>query len=111
MDAVLTAVLQSLPQLGLGGGSIVLVVLLLRREASTEERHAAELTRKDTLHAAEITRLRSAHDAELVELRSDVKGLRDQLDALQSAFDLERADRRKAEDDLAKLVRRHGSGS
>ena len=45
MDAVLTAVFQSLPQVGVASGLIVVMVLLLRRESSTEERHAAELKR------------------------------------------------------------------
>lgn len=100
MDAVLTAVLQSVPQLGLGGGAVVLIVLLLRREASTEERHTAELAR-----------INSAHDDELRELRDDIKALRKQVDDLQATIDLERDQRRAAEDKLAEWMRQRGGTS
>ena len=97
MDAFLTAVLQTVPQMGLGGGAIVLIVLLLRREAGTESRHQAELDR-----------ISKAHDAELAELRADIAQLRKQVDDVNTALDLEREARRAAEDKLAAAVRRQG---
>lgn len=74
MDAVLVALGQKIPELGVTGALVFVLVLLLRREAATEERHAAELKR-----------VNAAHDAELEELRTDV--------------DRERAARRRAEDE------------
>lgn len=97
MDAVLTAVLQSLPQLGVASGLVVVVVLLLRRESSTEERHAAELRR-----------IGEAHDAELVEMRGDIKELREAQDRLHRDLDEERTRRRQIEDELA-VARRGGA--
>ncbi|CAL9607874.1 hypothetical protein SUDANB95_05528 [Actinosynnema sp. ALI-1.44] len=97
MDAVLTAVLQNVPQMGLGGVAVMFIVLLMRREASAEERHQAELNR--------ITK---AHDDELAELRADIAALRKQVDDVNTALDLEREQRRKAEDDLATALRRQG---
>ncbi|HEV2778538.1 MAG TPA: hypothetical protein VGX25_03985 [Actinophytocola sp.] len=73
MDAVLTAALQSLPSLGVMGGVGFVLLLLLRREASTEERHTAELKR-----------ITAAHDAELAELKADLadeRRLRRELEA------------------------------
>ena len=97
MDAVLTAALQSAPQLGIGGVAVWLVVLLLRRESSSEERHTAELKR-----------VNDAHDAELSELRADIAALRKQVDDLQLKLDIEREERRKAEDMAAEALRQSG---
>lgn len=80
MDAVLVALGQKVPELGVTGALVFVLVLLLRREAATEERHAAELKR-----------IAAAHDAELEELRKDVER--------------ERAARRQAEDDLSRQRR------
>jgi peptidoglycan hydrolase CwlO-like protein len=97
LDAVLTAVLQSTPQLGIGGVLVVVIVLLLRREVSTEDRHASELRR-----------VNEAHDAELRELRDDIQALRKQIGELQAAIDREREERRRAEDQVAELSRGRG---
>jgi Skp family chaperone for outer membrane proteins len=97
LDAVLTAVMQSLPQVGVASGLVVVMVLLLRRESSTEERHAAELRRINDLH-----------DAELIEMRADIKELRESLDGVNRALDEERARRRQIEDELA-VARRGGA--
>jgi Skp family chaperone for outer membrane proteins len=97
LDAVLTAVVQSLPQAGVAGAALVVVVLLLRRESSTEERHTAELKR-----------INDAHDAELAEMRADIKELRDSLDRVNAALDEERERRRGIEDELA-TARRGGA--
>lgn len=95
MDAVLTAVTQSLPELGIGGIVVWVLLLLLRRESSTEERHAAE-----------IARINRAHDEELAELREDVRHLRAQVDQLNADLDAERSRRREIEDELASARRR-----
>lgn len=97
MDAVVTAAVQSLPQMGIGGGLLLVVVLLLRRESSTEARHGAELAR-----------INAAHDAELTEMRTDVKQLRTEIDRLNEDLDTERARRRRLEDDLD-VARRRGA--
>jgi Skp family chaperone for outer membrane proteins len=97
LDVVLTAVVQSLPQVGVASGLIVFVVLLLRRESSTEERHGAELRR-----------INEAHDAELTEMRADIKELREAQDKLNRDLDAERALRRQIEDELA-VARRGGA--
>lgn len=97
MDAVLTALGQSLPQLGIGSGILFVLVLLVRRESSTEQRHTAELTR-----------INSAHDAELAEVRADVKELRAEVGRLNSELDTERHKRREIEDELA-AARRGGA--
>lgn len=97
MDAVLAAVVQSLPQLGIGGGLVFVLVLLVRRESSTEQRHSAELAR-----------INAAHDAELAEVRADVKELRGEVDRLNSELDTERTKRRAIEDELA-AARRGGA--
>ena len=94
MDAVFTAALQSAPQLGIGGIAAWIVVLLLKRESSSEDRHTIELRR-----------VNDAHDAELAELRADIASLRKQVDDLQLKLDLEREERRKAEDAVAALRR------
>lgn len=83
MDAVLTALGQKIPELGVTGVLVFLLVLLIRRESSTEDRHAAELRR-----------INSDHDAELDELRLDVER--------------ERIARRSAEDERDRL--RKGPG-
>jgi Skp family chaperone for outer membrane proteins len=95
VDAVLTAITQSAPQLGISGVLITVIVLLVRREAGAETRHSAELDR--------ITK---AHDAELAELRGEMKGLRKQIEDLNTALDLEREQRRTAEDAAAEAARR-----
>jgi hypothetical protein len=78
LDAVLVALGQKIPELGVTGALVFILVLLLRRESSTEERHAAELSR-----------INAFHDAELKELQVDI--------------DRERTARRAAEDEAARL--------
>lgn len=75
MDAVLVALGQKIPELGVTGALVFVLVLLLRRESATEDRHAAELRR-----------ITAAHDAELEERLIDIER--------------ERAARRAAEDEL-----------
>ncbi len=95
MDAVLTAVAQSAPQLGISGALVLVIVLLLRREASTETRHGTELER-----------VMRAHDAELAELRTDITNLRKQVADGHAALDLERDKRRQIEDKVAAASQR-----
>lgn len=80
MDAVLVALGQKVPELGVTGALVFVLVLLLRRESSTEERHAAELSR-----------INASHDAEIKELQIDI--------------DRERIARRAAEDEIDRLRR------
>ncbi len=87
MDAVLTAIVQRLPELSVGSVGMVLLVLLIRRESSTEGRHTAELDR-----------VNAAHDAELVEKNAEIRELRARVSQLDAQLDEERKRRRKAED-------------
>lgn len=100
MDAVLTAITQSAPQLGISGVLITVMVLLVRWAAGAESRHSAELDR--------ITK---AHDAELAEKASEITGLRKQIEDLHAAVDLEREQRRQAEDAAAQAARRQKRGT
>jgi hypothetical protein len=84
LDAVLTALGQKVPELGVTGALVFVLVLLLRRESSTEDRHAAELKR-----------INEHHDAELEELRTDVSRER----VARRAAEDERDQLRRASDD------------
>jgi hypothetical protein len=87
VDAVLTTLIGAAPQLGGAGVLLLIIGLLLRRESQDRADYRTELTR-----------LSAAHDQELVELRAEIKGLREQVDELNSRLDQERAKRRAAED-------------
>lgn len=96
MDTSIDAVLGALPQAGAGGVFLFLLVLMVRRESTAQERFTAE-----------YDRINQAHDAELSELRDQLAALRDQLDELQLKLDVEREERRRAEDKAAEALRSH----
>ena len=98
MDAVLTSVMSSVPQLGVGGVALAFIVLLLRRESSSQDRFSAE-----------YKRINEAHNAELAELRAEIQSLRERIEDLQLKLDIEREERRKAED-VAAAIRREYRG-
>lgn len=95
MDAVLTAIVQTAPQLGLSGVLVTVIVILVKRETTAESRHTAEVDR--------ITRV---HDAELAELRTELAEVRKQVRDLNAALDVESARRREAEDNTSRRPRR-----
>ncbi|MEV5543126.1 hypothetical protein AB0L13_40525 [Saccharopolyspora shandongensis] len=105
MDAAITAAMQSWPQLGGAGALLALLLYVMRHASSDRGDYRAALDAAETRHAAELTRIAEAHDAELRELRDDVAALRKQLDELHLALDVEREERRKAEDRAAELAR------
>lgn len=88
------ALLGALPQAGVGGVVLWLLVLMLKREASAQERFTIE-----------YDRINAAHNEELRELQEQIQALRDKLEELQLKLDLEREERRKAEDAAAEARR------
>lgn len=111
MDAAITAVMQSAPQLGGAGALLALLVYVMRHASSDRGDYRAALDAAETRHAAELTRIAEAHDAELRELRDDIAVLRKQIDELHLALDVERSERRRAEDQAAELARRAGGNA
>jgi Skp family chaperone for outer membrane proteins len=97
VDAVITSLISAAP-LGVGGSLLVLIALLLRREAQDRSDYRTQVAELAARHAAELTRITAAHDAELAELREEIKGLRKQVDDLNTKLDAERDRRRAAED-------------
>lgn len=87
MDALLSAALTSLPQLGGAGLLLFFVLLLLRREGQ------------------ELARERAAHDADLTEKDTENAALRARLQAAEEAIDEHRRMRRMAEDWAAQVAR------
>ena len=107
MDAVLTTLIGAAPQLGAAGGALVFFGLLLRWSMQDRTDYRAQLTEQATRHSEELRRINEAHDAELAELRAEIKGLRLQLDEMNTKLDDERARRRAAEDSaMGQLYRR-----
>ncbi|MGW1680564.1 hypothetical protein [Saccharopolyspora sp. NPDC002376] len=98
--------MQTAPQLGGAGALLALLVYVMRNAASDRGDYRSALDAAESRHAAELTRIAEAHDAELRELRDDVAALRKQLDELHLALDVERSERRRAEDQAAELARR-----
>jgi Skp family chaperone for outer membrane proteins len=98
VDAIVTALIGSAPQLGIAGILLALLGLLMRRETQLHAEYrmrVAELTKN---YANELARINRDHDAELGELRADIAGLRAALDDLNTKLDAERERRRAAED-------------
>ncbi|SDZ51082.1 hypothetical protein SAMN05216215_10873 [Saccharopolyspora shandongensis] len=111
MEAITGALFQSLPQFGSAGALLALLAFVMRHAASDRGDYRAALGDAETRHAAELARIAEAHDAELRELRDDVAALRKQLDELHLALDVERSERRRAEDQAAELARRAGGNA
>lgn len=106
MEAILPALTSALPQLGGAGLILFILIVVLRSAASDRVDYRAELSAAAGRHADEVKRINADHDAELAELRADIKELRKQVDDLQALLDLEREQRRKAEDAAAEALRR-----
>lgn len=122
MDALLSAILDKLPEAGLAGLIIFLIVVFYR--AWTEDRaeaqldkeqdredYRAELSAAAQRHKDEIQRINENHSSEIAELKADIKELRGQIDDLESKLEMERAARRKAEDMAAEALRSRQGGS
>lgn len=98
MDAVLSTLIGSAPQLGGAGVLIWLLVLLIRRETQDRIDYRRGLADAAARHATELARINTDHDSELSELRKEIAGLRKQLDEVNRKLDAERERRRAAED-------------
>lgn len=110
MDALLPALGSALPQLGGAGLALFILILVMRSAATDRADYRTELKAAAERHTEEIKRINADHDAELAEVKSDVKELRKEVDDLNSALDLERELRRKAEDMAAEALRRRPAG-
>lgn len=93
MDALLVAVVQAAPSVGVLGVLVTLIVILIRREARVEATHATTLDQQARLHAAELERLNRDHDAELLELQERIRELRREQSELYDHLGRERAAR------------------
>lgn len=93
MDALVTAVLQATPSLGVGGLLITYIVILIRREARVDESHGVALTRQQDRHVTELERLNRDHDAELFEHRETIRDLRREVNELYDHLAAIRAER------------------
>lgn len=99
MDAFWSAALGAIPQGVVGGGVIVLLIIVLRWSGQDRADYRKQL-------AEEVKRINADHDSERAEWKADIAELRVRVDELQAKYDDERAARMKAEDMLAKALRR-----
>lgn len=111
MDAVLSAVVAKLPELGIAGLALCLLLAAWRNAASDRADYRDALRAQQERHAAEISRINREHDEEIADLRQTQAELRRRLEDLNAAVDLERDARRQAEDREAQMRRRRGGGS
>lgn len=119
MDAVLSAVVTKLPELGIAGIALVLLFAAWRNAAADRADYRDALKAAEERHSAELIRVNREHDAEAAELRASLATLRGdsdaritaltkRLDDLNAALDLEIEARRKAQDEAAEALRRSG---
>lgn len=94
MDGVLSAIAGALPQLGLGG--IVTFVCGLLVKLLLDERGSRR---------AEVEGLMQRHASELSAVSERLEAARRRIEELETAVDLEREARRRAEDEAARLRR------
>lgn len=99
MDAILPALISALPQLGGAGLALFILIIVLRSSATDRADYRTQLKAQS-----------ERHNEELDELKEDIKDLRKQVDDLNAALDLEREQRRKAEDTAAEALRRRRPG-
>ena len=116
MDAVLTSLGGSLPQLGVGGVLTFVVGLLVKLLVDERARHTTELDAQSARHAAELeakgrrladenAREAAQHVADMSDLRGELRDARKRIDELELIVDLERSARREAEDVAARALR------
>lgn len=108
MDAILSALLAKLPELGIAGLALVLLFAAWRNATSDRGDYRDALKAAEERHAAEIARVNREHDAEVLELRDGGASLRKRIEELNTDVDIEREARRKAEDEAAEARRRSG---
>lgn len=106
MDAVLSALVSKLPELGIAGVALMLLLTSWRNNATDRGDYRAALRDAEERHAAEIERINREHDAEIAEIRATKADLRKRIEDLNAALDLERETRRAAEERLSRARRR-----
>lgn len=105
MDAIITTLGGSLPQLGVGGALTFVIALLVKLLIDERTRHTTDLDAQQQRHTAELEARgkRLADD----DARDDAE--RDRLTKrvaeLEALVDVERAARRAAEDTAARALR------
>jgi Skp family chaperone for outer membrane proteins len=99
LDAILPALISALPQLGGAGLALFILIIVLRSAATDRADYRTQLKEQS-----------KRHNDELDELKEDIKDLRKQVDDLNAALDLEREQRRRAEDMAAEALRRRRPG-
>lgn len=109
MDAVLSAIVTKLPELGLSGLALVLLLGAWRNASSDRRDYRDSLKAAEERHATELTRVNREHDAEIAEMQQTKTRLRQQIEELNATVDLEREARRVAEEKAFK-ARRSGGG-
>lgn len=110
MDAVLSALVTKLPELGIAGLALWLLLAAWRNAASDRADYRDALKAAEERHAAELARVNREHDDELAEVDKVKDTLRRRVDDLNTMVDLEREARRQAEDRAAEARRRRGGG-
>jgi hypothetical protein len=108
VDAILTTLGGSLPQLGVGGVLAFVVGLLVKWLADERTRHTADLDAQARRLADENAREAAQHTANMTDLRGELRDARTRIDELEITVDLERAARRDAEDTAARALRGTG---
>lgn len=86
----------------------MLLLTSWRNAATDRGDYRAALRAAEERHAAEITRINREHDEEIAEIRATKSELRQRIETLNAALDVEREARRTAEDRLSKALRRRG---
>lgn len=121
VDGILSALGGGLPQLGVGGLLAFVIGLLVKLLIDERTRHTTELDALSTRHAKELeskgerlgaenSREAAQHVADMTDLRAELRGARTRIEELELTVDLERADRRKAEDAAARALRGRREG-
>jgi TolA-binding protein len=109
VDGLVSALTANAGQLGVGAVVLYLLIYVMRHASSDRGDYRTALEAAEKRHATEIERINKEHDKEIADLRKDLADLRKQVDDLNTALDLEREQRRKAED-LAADARRLAKG-
>jgi hypothetical protein len=108
LDAVLSALVTKLPELGLSGLALWLLLAAWRNATSDRRDYRDSLKSAEERHSAELARVNREHDAEVEQLNRANAALRRQVEELHTTVDLEREARRNAED-KASEARRGGA--
>lgn len=109
MDALFSALVTKLPEMGLSGLALWLLFAAWRNASSDRRDYRDSLKAAEERHAAEMERVNREHDAEIAEMLQTKARLRTQIEELNATVDLEREARRAAEDKAFKARRSGGA--